>query len=104
MLYPRKPFDGFITIDDRSMQRVLREIDADDLALALKGASDAVKNKFFQNMSKKAAAMLKEDMEFMGAVKETSIIEARNKLLDIAVKLQGMGLVDGFGITGKYIN
>jgi flagellar motor switch protein FliG len=55
-------------------------------------------------MSKKAAAMLQEDMEFMGAVKETRIIEARNKLLDIVVKLQGMGLIDGFGITEEYID
>ena len=65
--------DILTRMDDRSVQRWLREVSIEDLAKALKGSSEEVKNKVFQNMSKLAAAMLKEDMEFMGAIRKSDV-------------------------------
>ena len=69
-------FDDIIGLDDRSLQRVLREVDLKDLGLALKGASEELRVKFFRNMSKRAADMLKEDMDYMGPVKVRMVEEA----------------------------
>ncbi len=62
-------FEDIITLDDRSIQRVLRDVENNDLAIALKSANDNVKSAIFNNLSKRLAAMIKEDMEFMGPVR-----------------------------------
>ena len=62
-------FEDLLKIDDRGMQMLLKEITSEDVAVALKGASDAIKEKIFKNMSERAAAMLKEDLEAMGPVR-----------------------------------
>ena len=70
-------FEDIIYIDDRSIQRILREVDKKDLALALKGADQKIKEKIFKNMSERAAAMLQEEIQYMGPVRlrevETSL-------------------------------
>lgn len=76
-------FDDLVSIDDRGIQRLLREVDMKELAVALKGASDEVREKLFSNMSKRAAAMLKEDMDFMGPVRVRDVDEAQTKIVNI---------------------
>jgi hypothetical protein len=76
-------FEDFVKVDDRKLQLVMRELDAQMLAFALKEAKDEVKDKFFRNMSHRAADMLKEDMEYMGPVDESDIENARQVVVDI---------------------
>jgi flagellar motor switch protein FliG len=78
-------------LDDRSIQKILREVDASDLAKALKGASAAVQEKVYNNMSARAAQMLKEDMEFMGPIRLIDVEAAQNKILDIIIHLGQTG-------------
>ena len=84
-------FDDIIGLDDRSLQRVLREVDLKDLGLALKGASEELRVKFFRNMSKRAADMLKEDMDYMGPVKVRMVEEAQQKIVNIVRALEEAG-------------
>ncbi len=84
-------FDDILGMDDRSLQRVLREIDMKDLSLALKGASEELRVKFFRNMSKRAADMLKEDMDFMGPVRVRMVEEAQQKIVNIVRALEEAG-------------
>ena len=80
-------------LDDRSIQRILREIDSDDLCKALKPYSceDEIPEKIFKNMSRRAADMLKEEMEFMGPVRYSDIQEAQNKIFEILNSLSKSG-------------
>ena len=84
-------FDDIIGLDDRSLQRVLREVDLKDLGLALKGASEELRVKFFRNMSKRAADMLKEDMDYMGPVKVRMVEEAQQKIVNVMRALEEAG-------------
>lgn len=85
-------FDDIINIDNRSVQRVLREgIDNKDLAIALKGAADEVKDLIFNNMSKRLVAMIQEEMEFMGPVRKSDVEEAQQKIVGIIRRLQDAG-------------
>ena len=84
-------FDRILNMDDRSIQKVLRELDSFDLGKALKGADEAIQDKVFRNMSKRTAQMLKEDMEYMNPVRKTDAIEAQNKILSIIRHLSDAG-------------
>lgn len=84
-------FEDLVTLDDRSVQRVLREVDSRDLALALKGASEEVTRKIFNNMSKRASEMLKEDIEFMGPVRLRDVEEAQQRIVNVVRKLEESG-------------
>lgn len=84
-------FDDIVILTDRDVQQVLREVDSKDLALALKAAEENVKEKIFSNMSKRAATMLKEDMEFMGPVRLRDVEEAQQKIVNIIRKLEEAG-------------
>jgi flagellar motor switch protein FliG len=84
-------FEDIILLDNRSIQQVLKEMDNKELALALKGASEEVKAKIFSNMSDRAAEMIKEDMEFMGAVRLKSVEEAQTKIVSIIRRLEESG-------------
>jgi len=84
-------FEDIIHLDDRSIQRVLREVDTKDLALSLKGANDDVKDKIFKNMSERASAMLKDDMDFMGAVRAKDVAEKQTYIVGIIRALEGTG-------------
>lgn len=80
-------FEDIVTLDDVSIQRVLREVDGKELALALKGCSDEVANAIYRNQSKRAAAALKEDMEFLGPVRLMDVEKAQQKIVSIIRRL-----------------
>lgn len=80
-----------VEIDDRSFQKWLREVDSQDLAKALKGTDAAVQEKIFRNMSQRAAVMLREDMEFMGPVRKSDVLETQKKLIGILKRLNEEG-------------
>jgi flagellar motor switch protein FliG len=80
-------FEDIVTLDDVSIQRVLREVETKDLALALKGSSEEVANAIFRNQSKRAAASLKEDMEFLGPVRLMDVEKAQMKIVSIIRRL-----------------
>jgi len=84
-------FEDILTLDNRSIQRTLREVDNQDLTLALKGASEDVKKRIFENMSKRQAEMVKEDMEYMGPVRLRDVEEAQQKIVNIIRKLEDAG-------------
>ncbi|KGK86099.1 flagellar motor switch protein FliG [Clostridium sp. HMP27] len=84
-------FEDIITLDDVSIQRVLREVETKELSLALKGASEEVANAIFKNQSKRAAASLKEDMEFLGPVRLMDVEKAQQKIVGIIRRLDEAG-------------
>ncbi|MBQ7834131.1 MAG: flagellar motor switch protein FliG [Lachnospiraceae bacterium] len=81
-------FEDILLLDDRAIQRVLRDVDNNDLAIALKGANEEVQNAIFNNMSKRLAVMIKEDMEFMGPVRMKDVEEAQQKIVNTIRKLE----------------
>lgn len=80
-----------LNLDDRAIQKWLREVDEPDLAKALIGTDEEVQEKIFKNMSRRAAGMLREDMEFMGPVRCKDIIETQKKLINILFRLEDNG-------------
>jgi flagellar motor switch protein FliG len=84
-------FEDLVMLDDRSVQRVLREVDSKDLALALKSSSEDVQELIFRNVSKRAAETLKEDMEYMGPVRLRDVEEAQQKIVNIVRRLEDNG-------------
>lgn len=74
-------FEDILSLDDRAIQRVLRDVDNSDLALALKGANEDVQNVILNNLSKRLAVMIKEDMEFMGPVRMKDVRKHSRRLL-----------------------
>ena len=81
-------FEDILLLDDRAIQRVLRDVDNADLGIALKGANEEVQNVIFKNLSKRLASMIKEDMEFMGPVRMKDVEEAQQKIVSIIRKLE----------------
>ena len=84
-------FEDVVLIDDRGLQRLFKEIDQKDLSLALKGVTDEVKEKFYKNMSKRAAEMLKEDMAYMGPVRMRDVDQAQQRIVKLVKKLESKG-------------
>lgn len=84
-------FEDLVELDDRSIQRVLREVDMRELALALKGASEELKEKIFRNMSQRAAQILREEMDYMGPVRLRDVTAAQRRIVDIVRKLEEAG-------------
>ncbi len=84
-------FEDILTLDDRSIQRVLREVDNNEVAVALKNANEDVQAAIFNNMSKRLASMIKEDMEFMGPVRMKDVEEAQQKIVNVIRKLEDAG-------------
>ena len=84
-------FEDIVQLDDRAIQQIMREVDTKDLALALKGSSEEVASKVGRNMSKRAADMLKEDMEFMGPVRLRDVEDAQQRIVNIIRKLEEAG-------------
>ena len=81
-------FEDILLLDDRSIQRVLRDVDNNDLAVALKSANENVQDAIFRNLSSRLATMIKEDMEFMGPVRLKDVEEAQQKIVNIIRKLE----------------
>ncbi|CAH2214026.1 flagellar motor switch protein FliG [Tepidibacter aestuarii] len=84
-------FEDIITLDNVSIQRFIREIDNNELAVSLKGATQEVAEIIFSNMSKRLADMIKEDMEFMGPVRLKDVEEAQQKIVNTIRKLEESG-------------
>ncbi|MBF0308861.1 MAG: flagellar motor switch protein FliG [Magnetococcales bacterium] len=86
-------FEDLLLMDDRSFQTLLREVSNDELLTALKGAEDRLKEKFFGNMSERAAQMLREDLEMMGPVKVSDVESAQQSILKVARRLEADGTI-----------
>lgn len=84
-------FDDIVTLDNRSIQRFLREVDNNQLALALKGASEEVQKVIYNNMSKRLHEMIKEDIDFMGPVRLRDVEDAQQKIVNVIRKLEDAG-------------
>jgi len=84
-------FEDILTLDDKTIQRVLRDVDQNDLGLALKGSSEEVQSAIFRNTSSRLASMIKEDMDFMGPVRMKDVEEAQQKIVNIIRKLEDSG-------------
>ena len=84
-------FEDIVMLDDRAIQKVMREVDMQELAKALKSVDAEVQDKIFRNMSKRAASMLREDMEFMGPVRLKDVEEGQQKIVSIIRRLEDSG-------------
>jgi flagellar motor switch protein FliG len=84
-------FEDIVMLDDKAIQKVMREVDGQELAKALKSVDQDVQDKIFKNMSKRAGSMLKEDMEFMGPVRLKDVEEAQQKIVSIIRRLEDAG-------------
>ena len=98
-------FEDILMLDDRSIQRVLKDVDMKELSLALKVSSDDMKSKILDNVSERAAAMIQEEMEFMGPVKLRDVERAKRKIVDIVRKLDEEGeiVMAGPGSTEEIV-
>ncbi len=92
-------FDDILKVNDKGIQAVLKEIDNDELCLALKTASDELKEKIFSNMSARAADLIKEDMEYMGPVRLSDVEAAQQRIVDVVRRLEDAGeiIISGRG-------
>jgi flagellar motor switch protein FliG len=86
-------FEDVVLLDDKSTQTLVKEIDQSDLIMALKGASDAVKEKFFTNISKRQAESINDELSFMGAVKGSVVKESQKRIVSTVRKLDEEGKV-----------
>ena len=84
-------FEDILLLDDRAIQRVLRDVENNDLTMAMKSTKDEVKEAIFNNMSKRLAVMIKEDMDFMGPVRMKDVEEAQQKTVNVIRKLEDSG-------------
>ncbi|ONI46158.1 flagellar motor switch protein FliG [Epulopiscium sp. SCG-B10WGA-EpuloA2] len=84
-------FEDIVTLGDRDIQRLMREVDNHEIAIALKGANDQVKEIIFKNVSTRLAAMIQEDIEFMGPKRVKEIEEAQQTIVGIIRKLEEQG-------------
>ena len=84
-------FEDILSLDDKTIQRVLRDVDNNDLGVALKAATEEVQNVIFNNLSSRLATMIKEDMDFMGPVRMKDVEEAQQKIVNIIRKLEDSG-------------
>lgn len=81
-------FDDIVLLQDRDIQRIMKEVDRKDLALALKIAEDKVKNKIFKNMSERAADLMKEELQYMGPVRLKEVESAQARVVDLIKQLE----------------
>ncbi|MDR0248590.1 MAG: flagellar motor switch protein FliG [Oscillospiraceae bacterium] len=84
-------FEDIVKLDKRAVQRVLKDVENSDLTVALKSANDDVKTLVFENMSKRMADMIREDMEYMGPVRVKDVEEAQQRIVNVIRKLQDSG-------------
>lgn len=84
-------FEDIVKLDDKSIQRILREVDAKDLGLALKGSEEEIREVFFKNMSEKASKLLKDDIEMMGPVLMKDVSEMQTKIVAVVRALEAAG-------------
>jgi flagellar motor switch protein FliG len=94
-------FDDLMYVDDRGIQRVLREVDKRELALALKVVDDKLKDKILKNMSERAQELLKEELQFMGPVRLKEVEAAQTRIVEIVKQLEEQGDIIVAGRGGK---
>lgn len=92
-------FEDINLVDDKGIQAVLKEVDNDEMSLALKTASEELQDKIFRNMSERAAELIKEDMEYMGPVRVSDVESAQQRIVDIVRRLEDAGeiIISGRG-------
>jgi flagellar motor switch protein FliG len=96
-------FDDLGKVDDRGIQMILKETGTDELALALKTASEALREKVFKNMSQRAALILREDMQTRGPVKLSDVEKAQQNIVKVARKLESEGKIVLAGRGGEEV-
>jgi len=96
-------FDDIKSLDDQAIKELLKEIDKKDLATALKGCSEQLRQLFFRNMSERAVGLLKEDMEYMGAIKVKDVESAQQNIIEIIRRLDEQGIIDIKGGGEQYV-
>jgi flagellar motor switch protein FliG len=94
-------FEDIIILDDRSIQRVLKDVETKDLAIALKAASDDVKNKIYKNVSERVGGMIQEEIEFLGPMRLTDVEMAQQRIVETIRRLQDEGQIIIAGRGGK---
>ena len=91
-------FEDMILLDDRSIQKVLKEVETKDLAVAMKAASEDVKHKIFTNVSERVGMMIREEIEFLGPMRLSEVEAAQQRIVEAVRRLEGEGQVV---ITGR---
>jgi flagellar motor switch protein FliG len=94
-------FEDILLVNDKGIQAVLKEVDNDELSLALKTASDELKQKIFKNMSERAAQLIQEDMQYMGPVRVSDVEAAQQKIVDVVRRLEDAGEIIIAGRGGE---
>ncbi|HEY1685852.1 MAG TPA: flagellar motor switch protein FliG [Tepidisphaeraceae bacterium] len=94
-------FEDILLVNDKGIQSVLKEVDNEELALALKTASEELKNKIFKNMSERAAQLIAEDMQYMGPVRVSDVEAAQQKIVDVVRRLEDAGEIIIAGRGGE---
>ena len=94
-------FDDLLHVDDNGMREIIQRADKKGLTIALKGASDEIRQRFFGNMSKRAGEMLKEEMEVLGAVRLRDVEKSQQEVVAIARKLEEEGLISTGAAAGE---
>jgi flagellar motor switch protein FliG len=94
-------FDDVTLLDDRSIQRLLKEVETKDLSIALKAASEEVKSKIYSNVSERVAVMIKEEMEFMGPMRLSDVEAAQQRIVEAVRRLEEEGQIVVSGRGGK---
>ncbi|MEE8459015.1 MAG: flagellar motor switch protein FliG, partial [Phycisphaerales bacterium] len=92
-------FEDILKVNDKGIQAVLKEVDNEELCLALKTASDELKEKIFKNMSARASELIKEDMEYMGPVRLSDVESSQQRIVDVVRRLEEAGeiIISGRG-------
>ncbi|HUS97778.1 MAG TPA: FliG C-terminal domain-containing protein, partial [Hyphomicrobiaceae bacterium] len=94
-------FEDILLVNDKGIQALLKEIDNEELVLALKTASDEMKEKIFGNMSERASQLIKEDMEYMGPVRLSDVESAQQRIVDVVRRLEDAGEIIIAGRGGE---
>jgi flagellar motor switch protein FliG len=94
-------FEDLVLLDDRSIQRLLRDLDTKELSVALKSTSEEVKESVFRNMSERAAGMIKEELEFMGPVRLKDVEESQMNIVETIRSLEEEGEIVISGRGGE---
>jgi flagellar motor switch protein FliG len=94
-------FEDILLVNDKGIQAVLKEVDNDELCLALKTASESLKDKIFNNMSARAADLIREDMQYMGPVRLSDVEAAQQRVVDVVRRLEDAGEIVIAGRGGE---
>jgi flagellar motor switch protein FliG len=94
-------FDDLATVEDHGLREIIQRVDKKVLTVALKGATDEIKQRFFSNMSKRASDMLKEEMEVLGAIRLREVEKAQQEVVAVARKLEEEGVIQTGAAAGE---